>query len=139
MNGMERRQSSRLPANLAARLTPISEWADAPPCQVTIEEFSGNGARIWSPGPLPLGALVKLELEDDLFLGEVRHCSPSGLGFQTGLHLDCALASLSGLRALMRALLDPGVPAASGCAQAVNPGQQRNQQQHRQSHQENPA
>jgi hypothetical protein len=136
---MERRQSSRLPANLPARLTPISERTDAPPVDVTVEEFSGNGARVWSTQPLALGSLVKLELDDDLFLGEVRHCSPSGLGFQTGLHLDCALASLSGIRALMRALLDPGPPAASGRDQTLDARQQRDQQQHRERHQENPA
>ena len=136
---MERRQSSRLPATLSARLTVLAEQADTTPSDVTVEEFSGNGARVCSPQPLCLGTLVKLELGDDLFLGEVRHCAPSANGYLTGLHLDCTLPSLSGIRALMRALLAPGAFEPSGCSQAADPNQQRDQQQRRQSHQENPA
>jgi hypothetical protein len=136
---MDRRQSSRLPANLAAKLTVLSEQAEIPPSQVTIEEFSGNGARLWSPTPLTLGTLVKLELDDDLFLGEVRHCSPAAHGYQAGIHLDCALASLSGIRSLMRALFCLSDTPPSNRAQAADPHQQRDQQQRRQSQQERPA
>jgi hypothetical protein len=138
---MDRRQSLRLPANLPAQLTLLSEDAPpspAPPCNVTVAEISGHGARIWSPLPLPIGAAVKLELEDDLYLGEVRHCCPTGQGFLAGLHLDCALASLSGIRALMLALLDPGASLPSGRSQTADPRQQGHHQQQRQGHQEQP-
>lgn len=139
MPAMERRHSSRLPAQLPARLTVLTDQDSPPPpaTQVTIEEFSGNGARIWTPSSLPIGSLVKLELEDDLFLGEVRHSTPYRNGFHLGLHLDCALASLSGVRALMLALMNPG--SRSGRSEAVDPGDQRDHQQHRQSHQQHPA
>lgn len=139
---MDRRQSPRLPANLPAKLTLLSEDTDPSPgipCDVTVAEISGNGARVWTPQPLPIGAVVKLELEDDLYLGEVRHCSPTDHGFQAGLHLDCALASLSGIRALMLALLDPGASVPSGRTQTVDTHQQGHYEQHRQSHKENPS
>lgn len=139
---MDRRQSPRLPANLPAQLTLLSEDTNPAPgfhSGVTVEEISGQGARIRSPQPLPIGALVKLELEDDLFLGEVRHCSPTPHGFLAGLHLDCALASLSGIRALMRALLDPGASVPSGRTQTVDTHQQGHHEQRRQSHKENPS
>lgn len=140
---MERRQSSRVPASLTARLTVLDANADPasppPSLDVTVEQFSGNGVRLWSLTRFPLGTLVKLELEDDLFLGEVRHCAPHAAGFHTGIHLDCALASLSGIRALMRALLQPGSVYPSGRTQTVDPNYQGEHQQRCQSHQQNPA
>lgn len=136
---MERRQSSRMPAQMPARLTVLTENAtrSSLSAEITIEELSGNGARIWAPVSYPVGTLVKLELADDLFLGEVRHSTPYSNGFHLGLHLDCALASLSGVRALMLALMSPA--ASSGRDQTPDSRHQRDCEQRRQSYQQDPA
>jgi hypothetical protein len=81
---------------------------------------------------------VELQLQDDLFLGEIRHSAPAPGGFSLGVHLDCALASLSGIRALMQALwLDLPTPLAR--SQTPNPRKQTDHQQGRQGQHQQPA
>ncbi|MBI4892606.1 MAG: PilZ domain-containing protein [Acidobacteria bacterium] len=105
---MDRRETSRVPVRLPGSLTVLAPGAHnskqdrAVP--VVVKSISGNGASLFLNEPLRPGALVKLIVEDDLFLGEVVHSGPGEGGYHVGLHLDCALASLSGIRNLMLAL-----------------------------------
>ncbi len=81
-----------------------------------MEEISGRGARIRMPLRLRPGTLVQMETSEDLFLGEVIHCRDDQDGFVAGVEIDCVLHAVSGVRALMRALLEEAGAASGGAA-----------------------
>ncbi len=118
---MDRRESPRIRVRLPGTLTVLATGAENPSDErsqpVLVNALSGNGASVQMDVPLRVGALVKLVVEDDLFLGEVVHCGADEGGYLVGLHLDCALASLSGIRRLMLALFREG----SGGDQEIRP------------------
>jgi len=134
---MDRRQNPRVPARIPAILTVLSEPARE--YEVVVEEVSGNGARVRVEARLAVDSVVKLIVEDDLFLGDVCHCQEAPGGYSVGLKLDCALVSLSSVRALMRALMPEAGQAGSGGAQTANPGDNRDHEESGQRHKEDPA
>ncbi len=135
---MERRAHPRVPVRIPAKLTVLSDpWQEF---DVQVEEISGKGARVLLQERLPVNAVVKLVVDDDLFLGEVCHCQADAKGFSVGVSLDCALVSLSSIRALMHALMPAtGSSAGSGGSQAADAGHHRNHQERHQRHEQNPA
>ncbi len=117
---MERRTTRRTRVSIQALLSTLHEENGAtrtgPPVEVWMEEISGRGARIRMPLRLRPGTLVQMETGDDLFLGEVIHCRDEQDGFVAGVEIDCVLHAVSGVRALMRALLEEAGAGPGGDA-----------------------
>ncbi|HPQ17311.1 MAG TPA: PilZ domain-containing protein, partial [Bryobacteraceae bacterium] len=69
---MERRAGPRYEAGQSAQARLLDGGSDVFP--VRIENVSGAGMRLLLDRPLALGALIKVEWDDVLLLGEVRYC-----------------------------------------------------------------
>jgi len=108
---MERRAGPRYEAGQSAQARLLDGGSDVFP--VRIENVSGAGMRLLLDRPLALGALIKVEWDDVLLLGEVRYCEPAGTGYAAGLELEHALLHTGELARLSRRLLceDEPVPA----------------------------
>lgn len=141
MQGMERRTTRRRPVRIPAELCTLHEEGGAtrkgPPVGVVMEEISGRGARIRMALSLRPGTLVQLETGEDLFLGEIIHCRAEGDGFVAGVEVDCVLHAVSGVRALMQALLNEGRGPSGG--DAPQSDVERHHEHYRQGRQQNPA
>ncbi|MGJ5816902.1 PilZ domain-containing protein [Paludibaculum fermentans] len=109
---MERRQSTRVPVELRTTLTVLGE-ADLN-IAAEVLDLSGNGARVLLDRKLPMGACVKLVLEDCLYLGEVAYCRQVDGGYQAGLTLEHAVHALNDLHWLMQSLLAETVSSTRG-------------------------
>ena len=72
-NGMERRREQRQPVEQEVRLWVIGETETGQ--QAHIEELSGIGARLRTPVRIPLGAAVRVEWDELMYLGECVHCA----------------------------------------------------------------
>lgn len=111
---MDRRESPRVTVRLPGTLTVLGSGGgrspEEQPWPAMVKSLSGNGASVATERPLRPGTLIKLVVNDDLFLGEVVYCGADAGGFVVGMHLDCALASLSGIRKLMSRLLQESEP-----------------------------
>lgn len=138
---MERRTTRRQPVKIQAVLSTLheemGETRKGPPVHVVVEEISGRGARVRLPQPLRPGTLVQLETSEDLLLGEIIHCRGEQDGFAAGMEVDCVLHSASGVRALMRALLEEGGGPSGGDAAQAHV--ERHDEHSRQCRQQNPA
>ncbi len=102
-----------------------------------MDEISGRGARIRTPLRLRPGTLVQMETGEDLFLGEVIHCRDEQDGFVAGVEIDCVLHAVSGIRALMRALLEEAGAGPGG--DAGHPGRNMGEESCCPSRQNQPA
>lgn len=138
---MERRTTRRTPVSIQAVLSTLHEERggarQGPPVDVLLEEVSGRGARIRMPLPLRPGTLVQVQTGDDLFLGEIVHCRGEAGAYLAGVEVDCVLRAVSGVRALMQALLDEGRGPSGG--DAPQSDVERHQEHYRQGRQQNPA
>jgi hypothetical protein len=141
MEGMERRTTRRTPVRIPAELRTLQEEGgqtrQGPPVEVLLEEVSGRGARIRLPLLLRPGTLVQLETNEDLFLGEIIHCRAEADAFVAGVEVDCLLHAVSGVRALMQALLDEGRGPSGG--DAAQSDVKRHDEHDRQCRQQHPA
>ena len=101
---MESRRESRLQALIPASITLLhvqepqqeSGW---------VVEISGRGARLHMDVPIPCGTLLKIELRDQLLLGEAVHSVAADGGYTIGIRLSHSLSGLAELQQLNRALL----------------------------------
>jgi hypothetical protein len=100
---MEKRAGSRVPVNESACATLLNGAPE--PFPVRIVNMSGTGMRILLERPLPQGALVKVDWEDTLLLGEVCYCEAVETGYAAGLELEHALLQTGELARLSRRLL----------------------------------
>jgi len=66
-----------------------------------IADISGRGMRLLLNAALPVGAAVRVDLDDSLLLGEVRYCIRNDDQFAIGLQLDQGIPSLSELDRLL--------------------------------------
>lgn len=77
-----------------------------------ILDCSGRGVRVQIPGKIIVGAAVRVDIDDEILLGEACYCQPIDGGSIVGLELKQSLNHLSDLNRLMRALMgDLPVPA----------------------------
>ncbi len=108
---MEKRAGPRFPTDQTARATLLDGGSEQFP--VRIVNISGTGMRLLLDRPLLQGALVKVEWEDTLLLGEVCYCEAAETGFAAGLELEHALLQTGELARLSRRLLsqEESVPA----------------------------
>jgi hypothetical protein len=75
------------------------------PMEAAVLDYSGRGMRLGVNAQIPAGSAVRIEMDDQLILGEVCYCTPSRLGrYAVGLELEQALAHLDDLSSLTRAL-----------------------------------
>lgn len=97
--------------------------AQQPSIPGRVTDMSGIGLRVKIPLPIAYGALVRVEGDDMLILGEVcraqrirsladRSAAAEEGGYEVGVEIAQALASLSSLERFHRALL--GNPRGSG-------------------------
>ena len=66
-----------------------------------IRNLSEGGTQVWLDQPLPLLALVRIEYDDNLLLGEVVYCQQEQSGWIAGIHVE---HGLFGLAVLARAM-----------------------------------
>jgi hypothetical protein len=72
---------------------------------VIVEDMSSHGMRIRMDRDLPLGTPVRVDLNDNILLGEVCHSSSDGLSFQCGIRTEQALCSVTDLMRLMKGVM----------------------------------
>ena len=104
---MERRRESRHQTNQPVRLTLLGEQpGQNHSIDGTILDFSGRGLRVEVPEAVTPGAAVRLDLKDQLMLGEVCYCQRAENGsWALGLQMEQALSHLDDLSRLMTALM----------------------------------
>jgi hypothetical protein len=118
---MEQRLDPRNLADCPAKLTILGDP------DVTVEarvvDWSPNGLGLIVDQAVPLDALVRVDLDDTLLLGEVCYCHLVGAEYAVGLMLEEALWRVSEVQRLMRLVLgeDPAETpeqASPGCQRA---------------------
>ena len=109
MPSIDRRQSSRLPAEDSVMLTCLSAGPiPNTPLPARIVEKSDYGMRIEVSDPIAPATLVRLDLADTLVLGEVAWCAKVGDHHEIGLRMEQSLQHLGDLRRLVSSLLGHG-------------------------------
>src|SRR5258708_8215315 len=101
---MERRREARIPSNQSVWLTVLGE--NEVRCRATTVDISGHGIKLMVAWKFPQDAAVKIEFDDELFLGEVCYCRPESGGFIMGIEIDQVLSGLRDLAHLRRRLLN---------------------------------
>ncbi len=71
-----------------------------------VRNASGSGLGLLVPEPIAPGTALRLEVDDDLLLGEVMYCRPQKDGCFVGVQLEQILRGLSGLRNQFRDFCD---------------------------------
>lgn len=110
---MERRSEPRFTLDEAVPIRILGE------SELTIEgrlvDFSGRGMRVLVDRALAVDTPVRIDLDDQILLGEVCYSQPDGKGrYALGLEMHQSLKHVEDLSRLMRALIDDAVaPAAS--------------------------
>ena len=105
---MEQRREHRVPTEQPIVLTVLGDLERR--LTATIKNASGRGLGIISPEFVPLGAAVKLEIGDSIFLGESMYCKSMEDAYFLGIELTevlCGLAALSRMSQEFSEQLDP--------------------------------
>lgn len=82
----ERRESSRIPTNTAAKLRVLGAQERTIDCR--IENVSIRGFRVRVAEPISMGAPVVLIVDQHWLMGEVVYCQTLLEGYALGLHLE---------------------------------------------------
>ncbi|MBA3974391.1 MAG: hypothetical protein C0504_09265 [Candidatus Solibacter sp.] len=125
---MERRREHRHRADQAVTLWVIGETETGQ--QAHIEEISGIGARLRTPVRIPLGAPVRVEWDESMYLGECVHCANSADGgYMAGIHFEQVLECVGDIRRMMESLMAESVKerpdsgtTTEPCRRCQNPG-----------------
>ena len=99
----ERRSEDRIETNYPASLSLLSEDSGAIP--TLIVEISGSGLKIELNLPLEPGALVRVNHQDSLLLGEVVWCSGDRVPYLAGIRIEHSLLNLTRIQSLARDFL----------------------------------
>ena len=95
---------SRQPVEQEVRLWVIGETETGQ--QAHIEELSGIGARLRTPVRIPLGAAVRVEWDELMYLGECVHCAgPQDGSYVAGIHFEQVLECVGDIRRMMESLM----------------------------------
>jgi hypothetical protein len=70
----------------------------------TVVDASERGLRLTMQSPLPLDSAVRIDLQNELLLGEVCYCQQSPQGYVVGVELQQSLSNLNDLSNLARAI-----------------------------------
>jgi hypothetical protein len=98
---LDQRQYQRHEVSRSATVTVLG--ADRQVLHGSIQNVSQGGSQFCLDEPVSAGALVKIEYDDNLLLGEVVYCQAEQIGWLVGVKVEHAL---SGLTALAKSLED---------------------------------
>jgi hypothetical protein len=101
---VDRRGEQRFTANMPVLVTVLGA-VKQPAIEGRFEDMSGSGLSFRVPLPIPCGALVKVEGNDTVLLGEVCRSQPAQDGYEVALEVSHAVASVSSLERFHRSLL----------------------------------
>lgn len=107
---VERRLRTRHQITHPVRLTLLGAdpTSDLPVPGVVLD-YSERGMRVRVPQPVAPGAAVRVEIEDQMLLGEVCYCQTlTGGQYAIGLQLEQSLNNLDDLSKLVQALQGGG-------------------------------
>ncbi len=97
---MKQRRDTRFEADQPVWITIFGEPDISLPARV--KNVSGRGIGLELDGPVAPGAVLKLELDDTLLLGEVIYCRQDATGYYIGVELEQSLAGLKELEIAVR-------------------------------------
>jgi len=97
---MERRREPRIEAYQTVDLILLGNETEVIDARAT--QFSGRGLRLVLKQSLPVSAVVKVQGDDWLVLGEVCYCRKERSNFVVGLQLEHSLMGLQELEDLNR-------------------------------------
>ncbi len=106
---MDRRKERRITADRPIRLTILG--ADSSGSQDVQHEgklldCSGRGMRVELPVAARPGAALRIDMDDQILLGEVCYCQPGPSGtYSVGLQMEQSLSNLDDLSRLVKALI----------------------------------
>ena len=111
---MDRRNSSRHITHRPVELVLLGGQDTR--LAVTLHDLSEGGARIRAAHQLAPGTAVRLDVDDNMFLGEVAYSVAEGNGYMSGLRFQQCLGRMSDIRRLVSALVGPPPPARQSVA-----------------------
>jgi hypothetical protein len=103
---VERRLRTRHQITHPVRLTLLgADPASDLPVPGVVLDYSERGMRVRVPQPVQSGTAIRVEVEDQILLGEACYCqSLTGGQFAIGLQLEQSLNNLEDLSRLVKAL-----------------------------------
>ncbi len=99
---MERRAVQRFTSAAPVRVTVLKTGAVL---RGRAADMSGRGMRLVLDAPVVSGAMLQIEIEDALLLGEAVYCRREGAAFATGIQIEHALYDVPRLAAEAARLL----------------------------------
>jgi hypothetical protein len=111
---MDQRREPRFEADQPVTVTVLS----APPARMNacVRNASGRGLGLFTSAPVPPGAAIRIEFDDNLVLGEAIYCRAEQEGHFVGVELDQVLVGLTELgRNLAAFSPEMGVEARRPC------------------------
>lgn len=110
---MELRSDTRLHATLIpVQVAGLEALRFESPARIL--DVSHRGMRLGVSESVPVGSLLRVELEDSIIFGEVRYCENRETWFAIGLYVEEILIGTSPLSRLVASLLEDAAPV-SGC------------------------
>ena len=113
---MERRSEARIPSNQPVWLTVLGE--NEVRCRATAVDMSSRGMKLMVAWRFSEDAVVEIELDDALYLGEICYCRPEPGGFIVGIEVNQVLTGLRDLARLRRRVAEGSSPKRSRYAAA---------------------
>src|SRR5579864_4189850 len=106
---MDLRADSRLHATLIpVQVTGLDALRLEAPARIL--DVSQKGMRLGMPESIPVGSLLRIQLEDSVIFGEVRYCEDRKSWFAIGIYVEEILIGASPLSRLVAQLLDETTP-----------------------------
>jgi hypothetical protein len=92
---MDHRREPRFHADQPVRVTLLTD----PPTRLDarVRNASGRGLGLMTPAQVAPGSAIRIEIDDDVVLGEAIYCRAEGEGYFIGVELDQVLVGLSQL------------------------------------------
>ncbi len=107
---MEQRCEARLPDDRSLTITLLGERESRHAARV--KNASGSGLGLLVATCVAPGTALRIELEDELLLGEVMYCRPMEEGYFIGVQLEQMLRGLREMRERFREFYETPVLAA---------------------------
>jgi hypothetical protein len=103
---VERRLRTRQQISHPVRLTLLgADPSSDLPVPGVVLDYSERGMRVRVPQPVPASTAIRVEIEDQILLGEACYCqSLTGGQYAVGVQLEQSLNNLEDLSRLVRAL-----------------------------------
>jgi hypothetical protein len=101
---LDQRQSRRHELSQSAIVSILGTTAETTtqPLQGEIRNVSKGGTQLHLGQPLAIGALLRVDYDNNLLLGEVMYCQQVQTGWIVGLRIEHTLSGLTALADAMR-------------------------------------